>query len=108
CTTAPGREELPHLQVAEPNAEAQVGRERRLDHGGALERDIGPRDIVEQTLACSEQQRRERQVNSSTSPAARYRRSRSAPPITMTFLPAAAAWARSNAAAMPPVANSKV
>jgi MFS family permease len=37
--------------IVEPDAESQMRRERRLDDRGELERDVGPGDPVEQTLA---------------------------------------------------------
>src|SRR6266516_3170635 len=47
--------------IIEVDAEPQMGRERRLDHCSALELDVGSRDPVEQTLACAEQHRCDRQ-----------------------------------------------
>ena len=73
------------------DAEARVGRERRLDRRGTLECDVGARDPVEQAFTRSEEDRRDRERELVDESGREVLAEQVGAPMTMTFLPAAAA-----------------
>jgi hypothetical protein len=83
-----------------------VGDGRGFDDPGDLE--VGRVELAEQPGALAEQQRGHSTWSSSSSPARRYCWTTSAPPLTATGLPAAAAIAWSSADSMPSVTKVKV